>query len=422
MRYNLIYRDMVANILKNYAGFAEKEGLHDSLFFSVGCQNAEEQGKLDDLQFLRLMNQYLVTLQDRNLKFRMAESAAYHPFTCGFDVRSCKGHLYVTRAEQETRLQPGDEILAIDMILPAVAKKKFQKNFLGDDKEERELWGPFFKMAKKITVKHRNGTDANLTLQQYPIRDKLPRLGGHLIGRDTLYLDLPHFAEEESVEKLLASKERSLLRCKKLILDLRHNIGGTENAFVPLLDYIFPEPVYLRDLYEEKGLFTNYTESNCRRKIEMLRNFLPAADDDTRDMAEKMIKELEEKSGRGMVWEEDEELLADERKVGGKGVFEKVIILSDTYCEYAGETFIELCRKSSRVKVLGRPTMGNIDYCNPISILYDGKYTFSYPMSKTKAAAEGHGVSGKGVPVDIYVPFTPAECVSDLLLIRAEGL
>lgn len=422
MKYNLIYRDMVANISKNYAGFAEKEKLHDPLFFSVGCQTAEEQGKLDDLQFLRLMNQYLVTLQDRNLKFRMEGSEAYQPSACGFQVRSCKGRLYVTWAGQETRVQPGDEILAIDGVLPAMAKKKFQKNFLGNDEEERELWGPILKMAKKVTVKHRNGIDANLTLKQYPVSHKLPRLGGHLIGKDTLYLDLPHFAEEAAMEKLLAAKERSLSRCRKLILDLRHNVGGKENVFVPLLDYIFPEPVFLRDLYEEKGLYTNYTESNCRRKSEMLRNFLPSADGETRGMIEDMIRELEEKSGRGMIWEEDEELLTDERQVGGKGAFEKVIILSDTYCEYAGETFLELCKKSPRVTVLGRPTMGNIDYCNPISILYDGKYTFSYPMSKTRAAAEGRGVSGKGVPVDLYVPFTPAECVRDVLLERAERL
>jgi hypothetical protein len=413
---------MVADISKDYAGYKEKEGQNDPLFFSVSCHTAEKQGKLNDRQFLRLMNQYLVTLQDRNLKFVSAESETYQPSTCGFRVRSYQGHLYVTQAEEENRVQPGDEILAIDMTLPAMAKRNFQKNFLGADVEERELWGPIFKMAKKVTVKHRNGTDSNITLKQYPAKRKLPKLGGHLIGKDTLYLDLPHFAEEEAMEKLLAAKEKSLLRCKKLILDLRHNIGGTENVFVPLLDYIFPEPVYLRDLYEEKGLYTNYTESNCRRKAEMLENFLPEADDRTRVIVESMVKELRQKSGQGMVWEEDQELLADETKVGGKGKFEKIIILSDTYCEYAGETFIELCKKSPKVKVLGRPTMGNIDYCNPVSIDYDGKFVFTYPMSKTKAAAEGRGVSGKGVPVDIYVPFSPVECVRDTLLTRAERL
>ena len=108
--------------------------------------------------------------------------------------------------------------------------------------------------------------------------------------------------------------------------------------------------------------------------------------------------------------------------VGGKGVFEKIVILSDTWCEYAGETFIRLCKKSPRVTVLGRPTMGNIDYCNPVSILYEGRFTFTYPMSKTKAAMEGRGLSGKGVPVDVYVPWTPAECTEDILLAKALAL
>ena len=98
------------------------------------------------------------------------------------------------------------------------------------------------------------------------------------------------------------------------------------------------------------------------------------------------------------------------------------MILSDTWCEYAGETFIRLCKKSPRVTVLGRPTMGNIDYCNPVSILYEGRFTFTYPMSKTKAAMEGRGLSGKGVPVDVYVPWTPAECTEDILLAKALAL
>jgi len=178
----------------------------------------------------------------------------------------------------------------------------------------------------------------------------------------------------------------------------------------------------VRDLYEEHGLYTKYTENNCRRKKEMFAQYLPQTDGATKALVEEMMAELDEKSGQGFVWEDDVELAEDDTMVGGHCVAEKIIILSDTYCEYAGETFIQLCKKSPRVTVIGRPTMGNVDYCNPISVLYDEKFTFTYPISKTKAATEGKGVSGKGVAVDQYIPWTPMECSRDVILERAIAL
>lgn len=423
LRYDEIFKDIVTTIVNDYAGYDEKKLRHDAMHFSAAFQELEGEGKLNDLVFMRMMNEYLVTLQDRNLQFRLKDSAEYQAHTNGFDVRSFGGKLYVTRVDQETRLAPGDQIAVMDATLPELFKKQMQKNCLADDVEERELWGPVLKMTNRMMIKRPDGTLKNITLKKYPLKKKLPRLGGRLIGKDTLYLDLPHFAEEEAVEKLIAAKEKSLGRCRKLILDLRHNIGGNETAFFPLLDYIFPEEVLVRDLYEEQGLYTRYTENNCRRKKEMFAQYLSQVDGEAKALVEELMAELmaelEEKIGQGSVWEEDVELAEDETVVGGRCVAEKIIILSDTYCEYAGETFIQLCKKSPRVTVIGRPTMGNVDYCNPISVLYDDKFTFTYPISKTKAAMEGEGVSGKGVAVDQYIPWTPVECTLDVILNRA---
>ena len=422
MRYDEIFRDIVASITQDYAGFDEKQARHDAFYFSMACQEAEEKGQMNDLVFLRMMNEYLVTLQDRNLQFRLKDGASYQAGTCGFDVRSFGGKLYVTRVDQEKRLIPGDQIAVLDGALPEIVKKQSQQNMLGADAEERELWGPVLKMTNRCMIKRADGTVKNMTLKKYPLKKKLPRLGGRLIGKDTLYLELPHFAEEEAVDKLIAAKEKSLGRCRRLILDLRHNVGGSETAFLPLLDYIFPEEVLARDLYDEQGLYTKYTQRNCLRKKEMFAQYLPQADGETKALVEELIAELDDKSGKGLLWEEDQELAADETVVGGKCVAEKIIILSDTYCEYAGETFIQMCKKSPRVTVIGRPTMGNVDYCNPISVLYNDKFTFTYPISKTKAAAEGQGVSGRGVAVDQYIPWTPIECTRDVILERALSL
>ena len=127
MRYDEIFRDMVATILKDYAGFEEKQARHDSLHFSMACQELEEKGQMNDLVFMRMMNEYLVTLQDRNLQFRLKDGGEYQAFTNGFHVRSFGGKLYVTCVDQETRLMPGDQIAVLDSMLPEVFKKQLQK-------------------------------------------------------------------------------------------------------------------------------------------------------------------------------------------------------------------------------------------------------------------------------------------------------
>ena len=98
MRYDEIFRDMVSTIVNDYAGYEEKKLLHDSMHFSLACQDMEEQGQMNDLVFMRMMNEYLVTLQDRNLQFRLKDSKEYQACTNGFDVRPFSGKLFVLRS------------------------------------------------------------------------------------------------------------------------------------------------------------------------------------------------------------------------------------------------------------------------------------------------------------------------------------
>ncbi len=418
MDYERIFQDVVEDVISNYAGFAEKKNLHDPGFFHTALQAAIRGGQADDRFFAQLMEQYLAVLQDGNLSFGLLDSRNPAGETVGFAVRSTGGKLYVTRAEQEKRVRPGDQLVTLGQLPPAMYRSRLGRNVLGDDMEERENWGPVVKLAQTCLVRHRNGIDENLTLRSYPAKKKLPALGGRKIGTDTLYLNLPHFARREDVLGLLERKKKALGQCSLLILDLRRCAGGDEEAFVPLLDYVFPEPVLLRSLYEEPGLYTNYTETNCRRKAQMLAAWLDTAGE-AAPVLQSLMRELEEKAGRGLLWEPDEDLEQDDTMVGGRGLFRKIILLTDTDCEYAGETFVSLCRKSPLAMVLGRSTRGSIDYCNPVSVRCGGRFVFTYPMSKTKAAAEGRGVSGRGILPDVYVPWSEKECTEDLLLQRA---
>ncbi len=419
MNYEQIFRDVVDAVIQDYAGFAEKESLHDPLFFYTALQAAVKGGQADDRFFAQLMGQYLAVMQDANLSFLRIDRRNPAGETAGFSVRSHKGKLYVVFAGQEKRVRPGDQILTLGKLPPALYRQRMGRNILGDEVEEREDWGLVLQAAGTCLVKHRSGIDENLLLGSYPVKRKLPALSGRKIGTDTLYLNLPHFARPEEVARLLTSKKKSLEQCSRLILDLRLCAGGDEEAFIPLLDYVFPEPVPLASLYDEPGLYTNYTENNCRRKGQMLEIWKESAGEEMAAALQALSAELREKSGSGFIWEADEEMAEDDTVVGGRGSFKKVILLTDVSCGYAGETFVSLCRKSSRAEVIGRPTRGTIDYCNPVSVNFDNRFVFTYPMSKTRAAAKGRGVSGRGIQPDIYIPWSEEECLEDRLLQEA---
>lgn len=98
----------------------------------------------------------------------------------------------------------------------------------------------------------------------------------------------------------------------------------------------------------------------------------------------------------------------------------KIVVLTDTFCEDEGESFVALCKNcGSKVTVIGRPTMGTLDFFDPITVAVHEKMTLSYPIRMTHAAHEGRGISEKGLGVDEYIPWSPEEIKHDVLLARA---
>ncbi len=89
----------------------------------------------------------------------------------------------------------------------------------------------------------------------------------------------------------------------------------------------------------------------------------------------------------------------------------------DTWCENEVEQCIRIAKQQGRVKLIGRPTMGNVDYLNPITVRYNN-YTFTYPISKTEEAKNGNGVNDNGIQPDIYVVYTVDHSIEDVLFER----
>lgn len=87
-------------------------------------------------------------------------------------------------------------------------------------------------------------------------------------------------------------------------------------------------------------------------------------------------------------------------------------------CGSSGDNFVDIMKKMPKVTVVGRPTLGILDYSNCCTAEL-GDYEFLYPTSRNLAVDEGKGMTDKGVLPDVYIPWTPEHLVKDVDLEKA---
>lgn len=199
-----------------------------------------------------------------------------------------------------------------------------------------------------------------------------------------------------------------------MIIDLRKNIGGSEEGYLPLLGYIVKNDGFLKNIYGDRTIWTNYSETNCQRSIDNLQPYLESEDAAVKEYVQSAITYYEQMKSAGWI-KGEQELFVDAETCITKVGPEDVVILIDTWCENEVEQFVRIVKAQGRAKLIGRPTMGNIDYLNPIKVRYEN-YELAYPISKTDAAKNGNGINDKGIEPDQYIPFTRFEFEEDTFL------
>ena len=408
--YDLQLRAMLSILEHDYAGIALSDASVDSRYYIQAAGMAWKEGTLDGLTFLRFGSQMLATTMDRSLRLSL-DGEDYAPWRPGFDVRRIGDSLYVTGIQEEQRLRPGDRILRLNALAPDQHKRQFQKNFLYADEPEREMWGNVLKMTAHVLAVHADGTQEDIPLARYT--DPRPTAPQQLIRHPSgaVILSPGSMPDAGALSRLIDVNRNEIDRADKLIIDLRACRNGDEAAFLPLMPYILSNEKTMSEAAGLQQLRTLYTADNCRRRMQQLSPFAghPAAD--------VLLAELEKKRGAGFITEEID-LWADiPESISPRG--QAVFLLTDTFTEGAAEAFALLAKKEGRAKLIGRATMGSLDYADMISVALSPEITFTYPMSITLDAAQGRGYKGKGVQPDVVLPFIPEECLRDLILERA---
>lgn len=391
-----IFEDIQKIMGEDYAGYIDCRPLNHP-------ENYKVSNDMSDQEFEETIQDYLLDFNDGHLWLSAKNSKV--PFI-GFSVRRYEDVLYVTSNQQEQRLKIGDKITMIDGVsIPELAIT--YNKLLEDDIPERQLWNAVLSKSKTVKVISEENSYV-LTLADYERLPYTPEYSFQQINSDIAYIKLTDFAQEAPIKKLLNKNQKALESSDNLIIDVRVNKGGNDSFYFSLLDYMFAEPTWFSSLFaEDQQMSTNHTERNYQLWIPVLKDYLEQELDDlTTNMLKEEIALFEENKGKGLIKMIDD----DDYLIKGNATPANVYVLSDVYCGSSGDTLVANAKKSPKVTVVGRSTMGIIDYVNVVTMDY-GKYEFNYSIAKMD---QKYATNGKGIAPDIYIPWTPEHLKEDV--------
>lgn len=381
---------------KDYAGCIDKRTVNHPEDYTVS-------NDMNDLKFEETVQDYLLDFNDGHLWFSSKDSTLPNR---GFSVRRYENALYVMESNQEQRLFIGDKILRIDGESISNLAIRYYKR-LEEKVPERQRWDTIIRRSESVQVE-REGKVFEITLSEY---EETPYEAEHtfkLIDNETAYIKITDFAEEKPILKIVRDNQEDLSNINNLILDVRVNHGGNDSFYFPLLHYVFNKSLRFSELFsKDEVMYTNYTKRNCDMWVQELQDYLEQdLDRETSAMLKEEINAVKENYGNGFLEVPDDE----EFMIKGRPSPHHIYVLSDYYCGSSGDTFVSNLKKSTKVTVVGRPTMGIMDYFNVVTVDY-GNFEFWYGISKMHS---NYSMNGKGVEPHIYISWTPDHLKKDV--------
>ena len=434
-----LFEAFVKTVRYHYVGFSDKERYFTPAEYHTYVFSHYRYQSLTYEMLVRSLHQFLGDLHDRRLRLYADDWIDYRNLAARYRVRASGEVLHVTEAEPQTGLVPGDRILKIQGLTPPAVRKLTRNNCFYSRTPERELWGGYLRMAKKLLVEHENGEQEIISIEPEGITEQ-SRLHEQAVTNyfrmtgdgKTAYMELRHL-DTEQLGRLVFDHAQEIAGAEKLILDLRRCGGGEEGAGWELFPYLVDREYALSELMADEGSYVLCTKENCLLRLKQLENArnlmirnrdFPSSENLTPDpeqlhLLDREIAFFRDNFGKGLVYSPAPPV-EEEWIVPAEEAPESIVLLTDTFCEREGEQFAAMCKRCGRkVTVIGRPTMGTLDYYDNIDLQVHDHMVLSYPIRMTKAAHDGSGISEKGLPVDCYIPWTPEEIHTDVLLEKA---
>ena len=335
----------------------------------------------------------------------------------GFRVRRYEQRLVVTHVHSDSSIKRGTSFLSLGGYSVEELRQKHSR-LLQENHAERENWLPILLKYSFGEVMEQEGNLSTVQFKQVERREYKASYNLEVLSNDSIKLTFTDFMNPDAMMKLVLENQELLQQTENWIIDVRENCGGSDSSFYPLLPFLMPkEGVELRDT-EDKMLY-HCTINNAKRALRELEDDIKQIEDEQALMFLKAYKDQWEKHQGNEFVEFNFDTFLPDTFVKGTDYPKKVVILTDSGCASSGESFVELCKKSNKVTVLGRPTMGVNDYANLVTQEWQEGFELMYASSRLSRIDQGLGMTGKGIEPNVYVPWTPEHVERDVDLQKA---
>ncbi len=235
---------------------------------------------------------------------------------------------------------------------------------------------------------------------------RLPKYRVEKLNDKTVYMSLPPFTQLDAADVVqeMVSNNRGLLTSHpNLIIDLRNNPGGDENAFVPLYPYISDKAPIVR-----KGGIFRATEENVvllNHELESVKNY-PKYRRLLEPKLTKIIADMKNNIGSEIQGPDKVFQFISDMKYP-----QKVAILVNENTASTAESVLLEAKQSSKTVIIGKNTKGLADYIEvrDWGLPYFG-WRIAFGIAKSARLPE-NPIDNKGVAPDVKVPKKEADWV-----------
>lgn len=232
-------------------------------------------------------------------------------------------------------------------------------------------------------------------LNRLPVFSK--NASGGLLDKDNYLISIPGNTELNTVivDSIVKRDYKKICSAKKLIIDLRNNLGGTTRTYGPLMPFIYTGPIakMSADVY--------CTEDGISSELQQIDAYRKSGNADTAFLKEWLELIAEKKTKIGTFIAGNEDTLSYDTVMA---MPQQVSILINYACQSAAEMMLLECRQSKKVTLFGEHTMGAIDQLSYFPIeLPSKKYKLLMATGKRKIPPGGAAIDGTGIYPDVPV-------------------
>lgn len=231
-------------------------------------------------------------------------------------------------------------------------------------------------------------------------KEQQPELDAKMLTSTIFYLKISSFKYENiiPVKELMERHKKQIEKAKAFIIDIRDNFGGTDDVYQPLLPYILTNPLRIMNV---EFLATNTL-------IEGLKDYaIQTTHKDSLKAIHRIedgLKEYKDNLGEFVLYD-GKKVTVDTIKLKSKSPAQ-IVILANHNVASAGENFLFSARQSKKVKILGTPSMGVLDYGSIREFKFGCDNFILYLPTYRSARLPNYPIDNIGIQPDVYLDDT----------------